>query len=64
MKNDKCDYCNIENNESKLIVLGNWNNLYIERDEYENFYISAKSDGIAEMRINYCPFCGKKLGGE
>ena len=32
--------------------------------ENDKYYITAMNDeryGVAEMRINYCPFCGRKI---
>ena len=61
LKETRCKYCNISNNESKLITLGNWINLDINRNSEGDYYIVAISDGRAEAKINYCPFCGRKL---
>ena len=47
--------------KEKLITQGCYNNLYIDKDEYDNLHIIAKADGIASFKIEYCPFCGRKL---
>lgn len=56
-----CKYCNIENGESKLITKGCWNNLFIDKNDEGEVFITAKADGIATSKINYCPYCGRKL---
>ena len=33
----------------------------VDKDEYDNLHIIAKADGIASFKIEYCPFCGRKL---
>ena len=56
-----CEYCNVKYGKEKLITQGCYNNLYIDKDEYDNLHIIAKADGIASFKIEYCPFCGRKL---
>ena len=56
-----CEYCNVKYGKEKLITQGCYNNLYTDKDEYDNLHIIAKADGIASFKIEYCPFCGRKL---
>lgn len=53
--------CNLEEGEEKLIRRGSWNDLYLRLSNGE-YRINAIADGIASMKIEYCPKCGKKLG--
>jgi hypothetical protein len=57
---EKC-ICELNKGEEKLITKGSWVNLYISRDNYDEYWIEAISDGRASMKIDYCPKCGKKL---
>jgi hypothetical protein len=52
--------CQLKDNEEKLITEGYWINLYIYK-EYGEYFIKALSDGRADMKIDYCPKCGRKL---
>lgn len=55
--------CDLKVDEEKLITDGCWNSLWIERDKYD-YLIVAAGEGIASMKIGYCPKCGKKLEEE
>lgn len=55
--------CDLKNGEEKLIRKGDWNYLYIGRDQDE-YYLIAKGDGNVNMQLNYCPKCGKVLNNE
>lgn len=54
-----CKYCDLVSGDE--IDIGDNKNqvLYIERHN-NNFSISTEID---EIDINYCPICGRKLGG-
>lgn len=56
---EKC-ICNLTEGQEKLISNGSYVDLYAKRDKY-GYWISAISDGRADMKINYCPICGRKL---
>lgn len=65
-----CEYCNTEKYQKHP-----WNGtktLTLDRDDYTYLYmvydcknkkfgIEAQGEGYAEITINYCPICGKKL---
>ena len=38
-----CEYCNVKYGKEKLITQGCYNNLYIDKDEYDNLHIIAKA---------------------
>ena len=59
MMDKKC-LCDLKDREEKLITQGSWVNLYITK-EHDEYWINAVGDGIAAMRIKYCPECGRKL---
>lgn len=73
MKN-KCDWCEERRNEGLLHIMNKEQASFaIDFDDYDGFPcmdIIRKSydDVIWEtqftIRINYCPFCGRKLGDE
>lgn len=52
--------CDIEIGERKYICDGDFNSLCIRREIF-CYYIEAKGDGSAEIKINYCPMCGRTL---
>jgi hypothetical protein len=65
-----CEYCNIKKyddrswNDTKVLQLdyGDYTALsmvYHCRDK--SFGIMAEGEGRAEIMINYCPMCGRKL---
>ena len=47
--------------EEKLISEGAWVDLFIYRDKHDYYYITAISDGRADIKIKYCPMCGRRL---
>ena len=53
----ECKYCNGE----KLVIHGDYTDLVINTRER---LISAWADGEANLKINYCPMCGRKLGDQ
>lgn len=52
--------CDLKEGQEKIISQGHWVNLYIAIEEGE-YWIRAISDGRADLRIHYCPKCGRKL---
>lgn len=56
---EKC-LCDLNEGEEKLITKGSWVDLYIAKS-YGEYWIKAISDGRADMRIDFCPKCGRKL---
>lgn len=58
---NKCAYQELKNGQSEQIAKGNWNDLYIGKEDNE-YYIEAQADGNARIKIDHCPFCGRKLG--
>lgn len=38
--------------------------IHIENENVENEKLGEVGEPILEIPINYCPECGKKLGGE
>ena len=37
-----CEYCNVKYGKEKLITQGCYNNLYIDKDEYDNLHPEAR----------------------
>lgn len=50
-----CKYCTDE----AITIHGDWTDLNVNAKER---LISAWGDGEADLEINYCPVCGRKLG--
>ena len=65
MNNCKC--IDLEKKSARKLIQGFCVDLYLKRTKNDKYYITAMNDeryGVAEMRINYCPFCGRKLAEE
>lgn len=60
-KMNNCKCIDLERGSERELVKGCFNYLYLKRNREDNYYIIAIADGVAEMKINYCPFCGRKL---
>lgn len=56
----KCKICERLKNNEVYKVQGSWVDLEIKKI-YGETKIQAYGDGVAEMNINYCPECGRKL---
>ena len=56
----KCKICERLKSTKVYTVQGSWVDLEIKKIHGET-KIQACGDGIAEMNINYCPECGRKL---
>ena len=56
----KCKICKRLKNNEVYKIEGSWIDLEIKKI-HEETKIQAYGDGIAEMSINYCPECGRKL---
>lgn len=64
-----CEYCDIKKyddrwNKIKVLCLdyGDWTNLYMTYDgKDKKFGMMAEGEGRAEIKIKYCPICGRKL---
>lgn len=56
----KCKICERLKSNKVYTVQGSWVDLDIYKIHGET-KIQAYGDGIAEMNINYCPECGRKL---
>ena len=54
---------NLKNDYDTFLEQGDWNTMYI-RKYYDEYFIRALGDGFVSIKINYCPFCGKKLGSD
>ena len=64
-----CEYCDIKKyydrwNGTKVLTLKedyytDLNMVYDVKDK--NFGVMARGEGSAEIKINYCPMCGRKL---
>ena len=65
-----CEYCNIKNynnrsyNNTRILTLG-YDSYTLLAMVYHNknkeFRMMAEGEGRAEIKINYCPMCGRKL---
>jgi hypothetical protein len=55
--------CNLKEKEYKLLRGTGQNNLCIEfkNGEYKIFSMKDNYTDIVEIKINFCPLCGKKL---
>ena len=58
-----CKICEEVMKNGEYVVDGSWTRLKIEKYK-GNFYISALGLGVANMKIECCPKCGKKLGSK
>lgn len=56
----KCICETVKEGHSETISIGTYVNIYM-RKEYDEYYIEAKADGNAYLKLNYCPKCGRKL---
>ena len=56
----KCICETVREGHSETISIGTYVNIYM-RKEYGEYYIEAKADGNAYLKLNYCPKCGRKL---
>ena len=65
-----CEYCCVEKyhkhpwNGTKTVTLdiGDYTYLYMVYDcKDKKFGIKAEGEGRAEIKINYCPMCGRKF---
>ena len=55
-----CEICDAVFNNETYIIEGDWVELDFKK-RGNDVYIIACGDGCAEMKLNYCPECGKKL---
>ena len=58
-----CKVCEEVMKNGEYVVDGAWTRLKIEKHK-DKFHILAIGEGMADMEIKYCPFCGKKLGND
>lgn len=58
-----CKYCNLVSGELKSLKTENLWNLRIERHNNSYSLIAGDIEDDIEIDINYCPMCGRKLGG-
>lgn len=64
-----CEYCDIKKyydrwNRIKVLNLneGCYTDLNMVYDgKAKNFRLTAEGEGRAEIKINYCPMCGRRL---
>lgn len=64
--NEDCKYCN--GNEETIMYTSDGNSIYIGKGQYGDnsgniCLINSDSYKGNEVKINYCPMCGKKLEG-
>lgn len=59
---DDCKYCENET-DIRLDYIANWTDLRMERSSGKS-KIVAYGDDVAEVEINFCPFCGRQLNSE
>lgn len=57
----KCALCKALEEKGEYRIDGNWTVLEIKKDS-DGIGIYAYGEGIASMKANYCPECGRKLG--
>ena len=58
-----CKYCNMASGDVRSLKTENLWNLRIERHNKSYSLIASIIDDDIEIDINYCPMCGRKLGG-
>ena len=56
----KCICSMVKEGYPEIISIGTYVNMYIVKKDGE-YYIEAKADGNAYLKLNYCPKCGRKL---
>lgn len=44
-----------------VLAEGSWTTLKAVVDRQGKYYLRASGEGMAEVHIKYCPFCGEKL---
>lgn len=59
-KATKCVCKELKDNCDTTIAEGDWNTMYMTKEGHD-YYIKALSDGYVSIKINYCPFCGRKI---
>lgn len=58
-----CEYC-CEVPGQKDIVADEYNHIYLDGDKLRFISFEGDEDYALEAKINYCPICRRKLGGE
>lgn len=58
----ECIFCSLKNNE--LLDLGIYQDgvLLLEKEENNYYIIIDTEHDYDEIKINYCPMCGRRLG--
>ena len=60
-----CKYCKNENGQNDYLETGNFIMVDIYKSNQPNFTIDIEAlDISAEIQIEYCPMCGRKLNDE
>lgn len=54
-----CKYCENET-DIRLDYIANWTDLRMKRNSGKS-KIVAYGDDVAEVEINFCPFCGRQI---
>ena len=57
-----CEYCNLVSGETKNIIDDDDDILVMERHNNTFDLLVNGTLDFASTNINYCPFCGRKLG--
>ena len=52
--------CYLEIDDHVIISEGDYNSLFLERTE-NGYYLVVYENGTAYMKLDYCPYCGRKL---
>lgn len=59
---DICICRRIIDGSTEYLEKGDWNFIAMRKDfNGKDYYIKAISEGTTEMKINYCPICGRSL---
>ena len=58
-----CRYCDLLSGDVRSLKTENLWNLRIERHNKAYSLIASDIEDDIEIDINYCPMCGRKLGG-
>lgn len=59
-----CEYCKLLSGDRRILAEDGETELKIERHNKEYSLVAEGLNDIAEIRIDYCPFCGRKLEEE
>lgn len=66
----ECKYCDFKENDTGALFKGKWKEIthnlrkFMNKEGKAEFYLVTNQGryyNIALLKVNYCPFCGRKL---